>query len=92
MDNLQAAVNKHDREIVAHTEQIKTLFAQQEGLAELTRTVATLAERMRSVSDGQAKIEKSLDDIKAVPARNWQTLIAALLSGVVGAGIGILLK
>lgn len=78
--------------IATHTEQIKTLFNQQEALDEMVRAVTTLAVKMENVERSQSKIEQSLSDLKSAPARNWQTLVAALISGVAGAMIGLIVS
>jgi len=74
--------------VAAHTEQIKTLFNQQECLDEMVKAVTTLAAKMDNVEKGQTKIEKGLEQLKVAPARNWQTLVGALITGAVGAVIG----
>ena len=78
--------------IATHTEQIKTLFNQQTALDEMVRAVTTLAVKMDNVERSQSKIEQSLSDLKSAPARNWQTLIAALISGMAGAAIGLFIS
>lgn len=88
MDMVEKKIDDLWRVVSAHTEQIKTLFNQQECLDEMTRAVTTLAVKMDNVENGQNKIEKSIEDLKSVPAKNWQSLVAALISGVVGAIVG----
>ena len=74
--------------VAAHTEQIKTLFNQQECLDEMVKAVTTLAAKMDNVEKSQTKIEKGLEQLQAAPARNWQSLMGALITGAVGAIIG----
>lgn len=88
MTDMEKKIDDLCRVVAIHTEQIKTLFNQQECLDEMTKAVTTLAVKMENVENGQAKIEKGLEDLKSVPAKNWQSLIAALISGAVGAIIG----
>ena len=88
MEDLAVIVSRHDREIAAQGEQIKTLFYRQECLDELTRAVTTLAEKMSNVEKGQEKIEKGFEELKSIPARRWDAVIAAIIAAIIGGVIG----
>lgn len=89
---LQERVNQHDREIAAHTEQIKTLFNQQECLVAIAKSVAVLTKQMEKVEQGQSKVEAAVEELKSAPAKKWQLLISAIISALIGTGLGVLIS
>ncbi len=71
-------------------EQIKTLFKQQAEIKELTETVQKLAialERqgvaLQSTEKKVDAVKGDVDEIKSKPAKRWDAIIAALITGVV---------
>lgn len=79
-------------ETQAHMEeQIKTLFKQQAEIKELTETVQKLAIALERQSAALQSTEKKVDsmkgdvdEIKSKPAKRWDAIVAALISGLVG--------
>ena len=72
-------------------EQIKTLFKQQADIKELTETVQKLAIALEKQGMALQSTEKKVDgvksdvdEIKAKPSKRWESIIAALITGVVG--------
>lgn len=72
-------------------EQIKTLFKQQAEIKELTETVQklaiTLEKQQMALQSTEKKVDgvkNDVDEIKAKPTKRWETIIAALITGVVG--------
>lgn len=72
-------------------EQIKTLFKNQAEIKALTETVQNLAlalERQSAALQSTEKkvdsVKNDVDEIKSKPAKRWDTIIAAVLTGVVG--------
>lgn len=71
-------------------EQIKTLFKQQAEIKELTETVQKLAIALEKQGVALQSTEKKVDavkgdvdEIKSKPAKRWDAIIAALITGVV---------
>ncbi len=71
-------------------EQIKTLFKQQADIKELTETVQKLAIALEKQGMALQSTEKKVDgvksdvdEIKAKPAKRWDAIIAAVISGIV---------
>lgn len=71
-------------------EQIKTLFNQQADIKELTETVQKLAIALEKQGMALQSTEKKVDgvksdvdEIKAKPAKRWDAIIAAIISGIV---------
>ena len=72
-------------------EQIKTLFKQQADIKELTETVQKLAIALEKQGMALQSTEKKVDgvkadvdEIKAKPSKRWETIVAALLTGLIG--------
>lgn len=72
-------------------EQIKTLFKNQAEIKELTETVQKLAIALEkqgmALSSTEKKVDSvksDVDEIKAKPAKRWDVIIAAIITGVVG--------
>ena len=71
-------------------EQIKTLFRQQADIKELTETVHRLATALEKQGVALQATEKKVDgvksdvdEIKSKPAKRWDAVIAAVISGIV---------
>lgn len=78
-------------EAQAHMEeQIKTLFKQQDEIKELTMSVQKIAlalERqgvaLQSTEKKVDGVKQDVDEIKSKPAKRWDAIIAAVISGIV---------
>lgn len=78
-------------EAQAHMEeQIKTLFKQQDEIKELTVSVQKIAlalERqgvaLQSTEKKVDGVKQDVDEIKSKPAKRWDAIIAAVISGIV---------
>ena len=71
-------------------EQIKTLFKQQAEIKELTETVQKLAialekqgMALQSTEKKVDSVKNDVDEIKSKPAKRWDAIIAAIISGIV---------
>ena len=71
-------------------EQIKTLFRQQADIKELTETVHRLATvletqgmSLKSTEEKVSEVKQDVDEIKSKPAKRWDAVIAAVISGIV---------
>ena len=71
-------------------EQIKTLFKQQAEIKELTETVQKLAIALEKQGMALQSTEKKVDgvkndvdEIKSKPAKRWDAIVAAIISGIV---------
>ena len=80
-------------------EQIKGLARRMDNLEKLTESVNKLAISVERLTAQQAtndtEIEKltgKVNDLEAKPAKRWETVIAAIISALVGAGIALLIK
>lgn len=85
--------------LTRHTEQIKTLFERLGNLEKLTESVNKMAISLERVTNKLTATEErvnhiadDVDEIKDKPGKRWDLVIAALISGLVGAGIALLIK
>lgn len=55
-------------------------------------TLARNDEKYENIMKEIDKMSKILEELKNRPARNWGTLVSALISGLVGAIIGVMMR
>ena len=80
-------------------EQIKGLARRMDNLEKLTESVNKLAISVERLTAQQAATDTQIEtltgdvnEIKAKPAKRWDTVIAAIISALIGAGITLLMK
>ena len=80
-------------------EQIKELGRRMETLEKLTESVHSLTLTVRDLVNQQAQTEQDVEtlssdvkEIKEKPAKRWDAIVAALIAGLVGAGLGHFIK
>ena len=80
-------------------EQIKGLARRMDNLEKLTESVNKLAISVERLTAQQAATDTQIEtltgdvnEIKAKPAKRWDTVIAAIISALIGAGITVLIK
>lgn len=85
--------------LVQHTEQIRALMERMGNLEKLTDSVNKLAISLERVTGKLTATEErvkliadDVDEIKDKPGKRWDLVIAAVISGLVGAGIAVLVK
>ena len=85
--------------IAQQGEQIKELCRRMDSLEKLIETVNRMAISMEKLTASMKTTEENVDklqtDVALIhdrPAKNWNTLVAALITGLVGAAIGFILK
>lgn len=91
MDDLEKAV-------IQHTEQIKTLFANQAQLEKLVESVNSLAVSVKelalkqnTLSTDVSGLRADVDEIKEKPAKKWDSITEKILWAVLAAIIGVVL-
>jgi len=80
-------------------EQIKGLARRMDNLEKLTESVNTLAksvERLtvqQKVNDTEIEaLTGKVNELEEKPAKRWDTVVAAIISALIGAGIALLVK
>ena len=81
------------------SERLKSLDTRMTNLEKLTESVNKLAISLERLTAQQTvteqRVETLTDDVEAIkekPAKRWDTVIAAIISAIVGAGIAFLIK
>lgn len=81
------------------SERLKSLDARMTNLEKLTESVNKMAISLERLTSQQATTERRLetlaDDVEVIkekPAKKWETAVAAIISALIGAGIGFLSK
>ena len=85
--------------VVRQQEQIKTLFERMGNLEKLTDSVNKLAISLEQLTGKESATEKQVEnlaedlkEIKDKPAKRWDTVIAAVISALIGAAIAYFIK
>lgn len=80
-------------------EQLKTAFKRIEENRNLAESVHSLAISIERLTNAQESMKKELttltndmEELKARPAKRWDSLIAALISAVIGVLVGMFLR
>jgi chromosome segregation ATPase len=86
-------------ELARQSEQIKSLSDRMGNLEKLTESVNKLAISVERLTAQQAATDTQIEtltgdvnEIKSKPAKRWDTVIAAIISALIGAGITLLIK
>ena len=99
MEVFPVDMNEIGAAIARQEEQIKGLARRMDNLEKLTESVNKLAISVERLTSQQATTEgqittltADMNEIRDRPAKNWQTVVAAVISALVGAGIALLVK
>jgi outer membrane murein-binding lipoprotein Lpp len=87
-----------EKTVVQHTEQIKTLFANQNQLQKLVDSVNSLAVsveklamKQNTMSDEVTGLRTDVDAIKEKPAKKWEDITSKVIWAILAAIIGVVL-
>lgn len=87
-----------EKTVVQHTEQIKTLFANQNQLQKLVDSVNSLAVsveklamKQNTMSDEVTGLRTDVDAIKEKPAKKWEDITSKVIWAILAAVIGVVL-
>lgn len=80
-------------------EQIKGLARRMDNLEKLTESVNKLAISVERLTAQQATTDTQIEtltgdvnELKDKPAKRWETVVAAIISALIGAGIALVIK
>lgn len=71
---------------------IKKLESENETTRQLATAVAVMAEQMKTLNTNVSALTGKVDELEAKPAKRWDAVVAACISGLVGAFIGFILS
>lgn len=87
------------QELTRHSERIENLSKRMNDLEKLTESVQSMAISLERVTNKLTATEErvnhianDVDQIKEKPAKRWDLIITTVISGLVGAGIALLIK
>lgn len=87
-----------EKTVVQHTEQIKTLFANQNQLQKLVDSVNSLAVSVKelalkqeTISSDVSGLRTDVDEIKSKPGKKWEDITGKIIWAVLAAAIGVIL-
>ena len=84
---LTSRVVGHGEKIVAHEEEIKTLFNQQKNIEKLAQTTQELALSVKDLTAHMCGVEDRLEIIESEKKQKslavWQAVVSAIVGGVI---------
>lgn len=92
LESLALAQQKTEDRSLRNEGRIKKLESEHETLHTLATSVAVMAEQMKSMNSKVGVLTDKVDEIESRPAKLWQSVIAAVISAVVGGIIGFALS
>ncbi len=76
-----------DEENNRQNHRLQVLENGQSQISELVSSVKVLAVNMENMSKELVKQGSRLEDIEAKPAKRWETIVACIITGLIGAAI-----
>lgn len=76
----------------SNTKRIDKLEERVEKLEQLQGTVAVVQAELANILTTVEEIKADVKDMKAKPGRRWETLIAAVVTALVGFAVGLLAR
>lgn len=85
----------HHSLLAQHGQQIKSLEKRmeaaermQESISSLAMSVAVMSSQMQEVRSDTAAIKTSVDNLKELPAKRWETIVVTAITAIASAIIG----
>lgn len=92
LESLALAQQKTEDRSLRNEGRIKKLESEHETLHTLATSVAVMAERMTSMDTKMDTLTTKVEEIEQKPAKRWETVIACVITGIVGAILGFALN
>lgn len=73
-------------------DRVKALEKRQESMEKLVTSVATLAVELGHMKDDMSEIKADVKALTERPAKRWDLIVTAIITGVVSFVIGMLLR
>lgn len=83
-DAVQSAKSAHKR--------IDVVVKEVNDLQKLTEAVAVTANNVERLQTDVTEMKEDVKSLTAVPAKRWEAVVAALISGVIGVIVGLIFK
>jgi hypothetical protein len=85
-------LQKIDDRSLRNEGRIKKLEDSHETLVNLVTSVAVMAEQMKVINTKMDNLSDDVEEIKQKPAKRWETVVACVLTGIVGGLLGFVLS
>lgn len=92
MQEVVAAIARQDEKINSLADRMGNLEKLTESVNKLAISLERLTAKEAAVETRVGEIAEDVDDLKQKPVKRWETVIAAVISALVGAGIALLIK
>lgn len=92
METIGAAIARQEQQIKDLGRRLDVLERLADSVNSLAISVERVANKQDSMDSKISTLSNDVDEIKDRPAKNWQTVVAAVISALVGAGIALLIK
>lgn len=92
LNDVVAAIARQDEKINALADRMGNLEKLTESVNKLAISLERLTAKEAAVETRVSEIAEDVDDLKEKPVKRWETVIAAVISALVGAGIALLIK
>lgn len=91
MDSLPSKVMEHDAKIKGVEHRLKNLETEVHDLRALTEAVAVTNNNVEQLAGKVGELHQDVKELKEIPAKRWNGVIAAIVTGAVGTLIGAIL-
>lgn len=92
LQEVVASIARQDEKINALADRMGNLEKLTESVNKLAISLERLTAKEAAVETRVGEIAEDVDDLKEKPVKRWETVIAAVISALVGAGIALLIK
>ena len=92
MDDTSAAIARMEEQIANLDRRMGNLEKLTESVQELALSVKELATKQSGTEHDVEALTAEVADLRDKPAKRWDAIVAALIAGISGAGIGHFLK
>ena len=92
VQEIVAAIARQDEKINALADRMGNLEKLTESVNKLAISLERLTAKEAAVETRVGEIAEDVDDLKEKPVKRWETVVAAVISALVGAGIALLIK
>ena len=90
-DGIQAKIVEIDQRSKSNTHRIDDLEADNKALHHLATSVEVLPTKQETIEANISEIKDDVKSLKAIPGGNWEALVKAVLTAIVGALVGFAL-